>query len=115
MSMLYLSPLLSKQVSKSEASRFLEDISAGKIVIDASEILGKGGSRSDIHDYVKSLGYDFTKEEMLEVVNEKGLAGDDEISEEQMESLAGGSNTSVVTPGLWRGPITTTAEATGVC
>ena len=99
-----MSPLLSKQMSKSEASRFLEDISSGKVVIDASEILGKGGSRSDMHEYVKSFGYDFTKEEMLEVVNEKGLAGDGEISEEQMEALAGGTDDSVVSVTV-HGPI----------
>ena len=84
-------------MSKSEASRFFEDVSAGKVVIDASEILGKG-SHSDMHEYAKSFGYDFTKEEMLELVNEKGLVGDGEISEEQMEALAGGANKSVVVP-----------------
>ena len=101
-------------MSKSEASRFFEDISAGKVVIDASEILGKG-SHSDMHEYAKSFGYDFTKEEMLELVNEKGLVGDGEISEEQMEAMAGGANKhkSVVVPVVVGVvvPVTVTASA----
>ena len=84
-------------MSKSEALRFFDDISSGKLVIDAAEILGKG-SHTDMHEYAKSFGYAFSKDEMLEVVNEKGLVGDGEISEEQMEALAGGANKSVVVP-----------------
>ena len=83
-------------MSKTEALRFFDDISSGKLVIDAAEILGKG-THNDVYEYAKSVGYDFSKAELLQVINEKGLVGDGEISEEQLEALVGGA-TSVVVP-----------------
>ena len=77
-------------MSKTEALRFFDDISSGKLVIDAAEILGKG-THNDVYEYAKSVGYDFSKSELLQVINEKGLVGDGEISEEQLEALVGGA------------------------
>ena len=76
-------------MSKSDATRFLADLTSGKLVIDATEILSKG-SHTDMHEYAKSYGYDFTKEEILDAAKQQEIF-DSEVTEEDMEAIAGGS------------------------
>ena len=76
-------------MSKSDATRFLADLTSGKLVIDATDILSKG-SHTDMHEYAQSYGYDFTKEEILDAVKQQEIFGS-EVTEEDMESIAGGS------------------------
>ena len=75
-------------MSQSDATRFLADLTSGKLVIDATEILSKG-SHNDMHEYAKSFGYDFTKEEILEAVKQQENF-DSEVTEEDMEAISGG-------------------------
>jgi len=82
-------------MSKAEAFRFYTDVTSGKITLDAATILGKE-EHGEMHEYALSFGYDFTPPEMLEVVNDEGLHGDKELSEEQIEALVGGANVVAV-------------------
>ena len=77
-------------MSQSDATRFLADLTSGKLVIDATEILSKG-SHADMHEYAKSFGYDFTKEEILEAVKQQEIF-DSELTEEDMEAISGGKH-----------------------
>ena len=77
-------------MSTSDATRFLADLTSGKLVIDATEILSKG-SQTDMHEYAQSYGYEFTKEEILDAVKQQEIF-DSEVTEEVMESIAGGSS-----------------------
>jgi hypothetical protein len=86
-------------MAKSEAERFYDDISSGTLTLDAATILGKE-DHGEMHEYAKSFGYDFTPDEMLEVVNDKGLHGEGELSEEQIEALVGGVNIVSVVVGV---------------
>jgi len=55
-------------VSKSSAQQFLQDIENGSLVIPQAEF--EGLSEEQIHQLCLSKGYDFTKEEMFEVVSD---------------------------------------------
>lgn len=82
-------------MAKSEAVRFIDDITSGKLSVDSSEILGKG-SHSEMHEYAKSFGYDFTSAEMLEVVNEKNLISEGDLTEDQMKAMVGGGKSVII-------------------
>jgi hypothetical protein len=55
-------------VTKSSAQKFLQDVEDGSLVIPQAEF--EGLSEEQIHQLCLSKGYDFTKEEMFEVVSD---------------------------------------------
>lgn len=83
-------------MSKAQGFRFYSDVTSGKIALDAATILDKE-EHGEMHEYALSFVYDFTAPEKLEVVNDEGLHGDKELSEEQIEALVGGCNVVLVT------------------
>lgn len=101
-------------MSKSEATRFYSDVTSGKVTLDASTILGKE-DHGEMHEYAKSFGYDFTPDEMLEVVNDVKLHGDKELSEEQIEALVGGVNVVAISVSIVVGVVVPAATAAAAC
>ncbi len=71
-------------MSIESASAFYADIESGKIVLDLT------GIDADDHQammaYAHSFGYDFTEDEMLEVLTLNGTS----ITMEEAEAIAGG-------------------------
>lgn len=55
-------------MSKNSAEQFLKDVEGGTLVIPPSEL--EGLSEEQIHQLCLSKGYDFSKEEMFEVVSD---------------------------------------------
>lgn len=71
-------------MSTESANAFYDDVESGKITLDFA------GIDSDDHRammaYAHSFGYDFTEEEILEVLNQNGTT----ITMEEAEAIAGG-------------------------
>jgi len=75
-------------MSKESAEQFLADLSSGATAVD-QEAIAKLDEQA-IHAYVLDQGYDFTATEMLEVVMENRETLGIALSNEELQSIAGG-------------------------
>lgn len=71
-------------MSVESAKKLLDDMTSGTIQVNEQKLTGVDPSVAKA--YIQSLGYDFTKEEMMEAMSDHGIS----MSIEEAELIAGG-------------------------
>jgi len=75
-------------MSKDSAQRFLQDLESGTLAMEPTEF--EGMSEEQMHQHCLSKGYDFTTDEMFEVIsdNKERL----KLSEDDLSLITGGKS-----------------------
>ena len=77
-------------MSLESANKCLEDLKAGKVDFDIKQLSGVTDHDAAMK-HILALGYDFTREEMLEATNASNFHGK-KITIEGAQAIAGGSS-----------------------